>query len=153
MEVNMFRFVPFVFRLILLLVVIGGLLMGGYAVYNSGLSNGYAQGIAANPQLEGQTAPQSSVPYMPYAPYGMRPFYGPHFGFFGFPFFGFFCLAFLLPLIFFGLFRPWGWRRHAWYHHGWGPQGPDDKDRPWGGPPWQHGEKPAAEPPVAEKAE
>jgi hypothetical protein len=153
MEVNMYRFAPFVIRFTLALLLIAGLFVGANALYRAGLSNGYAQGLAASAQTAPgeQIVPRDAAPLDPYGrnfypPY-YRPFYGPHFGFFPFPFFGIFCLALLLPLFFFGLFRPW--RHHAWGQHG--PHG-------WDGPPWmKHAEpeKPgegAGQPPVAPAA-
>src|SRR5512143_2076033 len=108
-------------RVIVVLVVIGAIAGLGYYAYTAGVANGLAQQVAT------QGGQNQTQPVMPY-PYYWHPFFGfgPGFGFLG-------CLIplFLLFLIF-GSLRflfwrgPWGMRRH-WHHGG-----------PWG---WREGEE------------
>lgn len=124
----MFRERNFVWlRVIGALILLAGLVAGGYLLFQAGQAQGYALGAASGNNGGAQAAPSApgAVPAPPYA-YGPGYGYGywrPHaFGFF--PFFGGF--GCLIPLLFFFLFfgllrfvfwghRPWGWR------HGYGP--------------------------------
>ena len=129
----MFRF-GLLFRLLLALLVIGGLVAGGVAIYRIGWAQGYqASAILSNNKTTAPAAPVApyyGYPFMPY--YG----YGPGFGLpFLFPLFG---IGFFLLFIFFisGLFR-FGMHRH-WAHSDqgrwegrrgpWGPYGSEGKE-------------------------
>ncbi len=69
----MYRFVPFVIRTTLALLLIAGLFVGANALYRAGLSNGYAQGLAASAQTAPgeQIAPQGAALGAPH-PRGRR---------------------------------------------------------------------------------
>lgn len=132
----MSRGVSFAIRFIFFLVLLGGLALGAYAVFNAGQAQGYALGIAQAGAETGELAPGGLPPYA----YGYYPHWRP-FGFFGgfgllvLPFFGLLTFLLLARLV----FRPWGWRygypgRHGMPPHGWHPG--------WGAP-WQPGDKPA----------
>lgn len=110
---------------ILLLVL---LVAGGFAIYRTGVMQGYALGVTAELGNVPGAAPEVPALVMPYLyarPYGG---YGP-----GFPPFGGFGFIFplFLGLLFFFLlirliFRPWGW--------GW--SGPHAYWKQYGPPPW-----------------
>lgn len=117
-----------VLRVLLFLLIIGGLIAGGVWLYNSGQAQGYALGLAANDKAP--AAPSQALPGQGYYPgYFYGPGYGPWFGrAHFFPFFGlfFFCG---IPLLFIFLISG-AIHRHGWRHHGW-------EGRPVGGP-WEH---------------
>jgi hypothetical protein len=101
----------FLLRLIMTLLIAGGLVAAGVLLYHSGFTNGYnAAVLAADASGKGGTTP---IPYNGYLPYYPG---------FGFPFFSllapfglFLGLGFFLFMIFIvsSVFRLWGWRRWA----------------------------------------
>jgi hypothetical protein len=102
----------FVVRVLTTLVVIGLLIIGGFAIHRIGWSQGYVAGQLAAGGEEGAAAP--------YAPYSFgHP--GRYFGFAPFPFgAGLFLTVGLLILLLIGIgriFRFWAWRMTG------GPQG------------------------------
>ncbi len=116
----------FLFRFLLALLIIGGLLAGGVAIYRLGWAQGYQTSVL----LSGKTgAPgQPAFPAVPYYGYPMMPYYyGPHFGF---PFFPLIGIGFFLFFLFIigGLFR-FG-MHHRWSHAGQGPW--EGHGGPWG---------------------
>jgi hypothetical protein len=141
-EVKMFRF-GFLFRLLLALLIIGGLVGGGVAIYRLGWAQGYQTAAVLANKTGTQAAPAvPAVPYYGY-PYGypIGPFgygYGPRFGFpFIFPLVG---LGFFLLFLFFigglfrfGMHRNWAQGGQGYWHGrggpwGWGPQGPQGSE-------------------------
>jgi hypothetical protein len=120
----MFRF-GFLIRFLLALLIIGGLVAGGVALYRVGWAQGYQTGVL----LSNKTA-APGVPAVPYYGYPMMPYYGygPGFGFpFIFPLVG---IGFFLLFLFFigGLFR-FGMHRH-WANAGQGHW--EGRGGPWG---------------------
>ncbi len=120
----MFRF-GFLFRFLLALLIIGGLVAGGVAIYHLGWAQGYQTSVLLSNK--------SPLPAAPYYGYPIMPFY-PAFGFpFFFPLFGIgFFLLFLFMiggLLRFGMHRRWAEHSHAghWQGHG-GPWGWEDKE-------------------------
>jgi len=124
-----------VFRIFLGLLTIGLLAGAGASLYHLGVSHG----LAVAPQLADRL-PQGApvVPYIPYGPWGFRPF-GWGFGFLGlfFRVLFFFGFVWLISRLFFwgcwgggGRGRRWEQRRQMldeWHRraHGWGPnEGP-----------------------------
>jgi len=124
----MFRF-GFLFRILLALLIIGGLVAGGVAIYRLGWAQGYqASALLSN---KSGTAVQPALPGMPYYGYPMMPYYGYRPGF-GFPFFPLIGIAFFLFFLFIigGLFR-FGMHRHwAQAQAGHGPW--EGRGGPWG---------------------
>ncbi len=115
----MFRF-GFLLRFLLALLIIGGLVAGGVALYRTGYAQGYQ--TAAMVLANNKAAAPGVPPVMPYYGYGYPFVY--HWGF-GFPFFfpligiGFFLLFFFLigGLFRFGMYRRWahaGGGRWVW---------------------------------------
>jgi len=135
----MFRF-GFLFRFLLALLIIGGLVAGGAAVYRLGWTQGYqAAAVLANKTGAPAAPALPAVPYYGY-PYGypMMPYaYGPRFGFpFIFPLvgIGFFLLFlfFIGGLFRFGMHRRWAQGEQGYWHGrggpwGWGPQSGEGK--------------------------
>lgn len=140
----MFRFGSILWRVLLIVFILGGLAFGGFTLYRLGAAQGYA---AAAQSDDGAPAPDQVMPfYRGYPGYGYgMPYH--HFGFFFPPFFGLLCLFGLLPLFFFGMarmfFRPY------WYRHG--PHGWDGG--PWDPPPWMKEEGKGEEKPEADSKE
>jgi len=139
----------FVFRLFAALVLLGLIAVGGYMVYQAGISQGVAQAPAVATAISkaaenGQSMPMYGPSYGYPHPYGFE--YGHRFGFFP----GGICFSIFFIFLIFGLlrvvfFRPW--MHHRWHGDGhWG--------RKWEGgvPPmfdkWHkraHGEEPKEE--------
>jgi hypothetical protein len=112
----MFRTGSIVFRLILALVLIGGLAAAGYMLFQSGQAQGYAMGLAASGK---EVSP--AVPAMPMMPYYPGYFYRPHFFFFPFgPLLGLLFWGFLFFFIVGRVFRRGHWHG-AGPHHGYPP--------------------------------
>lgn len=108
----------FVIRLVLALLILGGLAAAGYSLFQAGQTQGYALGLAASGE-----GIQSAAPFAPYYP---GHFYRPHFFFFpfGFLFWGF------LIFLFLGLvFRRRHWNGTGW-HHGYPPPWVKDPQAP-----------------------
>ena len=114
-------------RLIMTLLIAGGLVAAGTVLYHSGFTNGYnAAVLAVNASGKTGTTP---LPYNGYLAYG--PLYGfPFFSLFA-PFGLFLGIGFFFLMIFVvsGLFRLWGWRRWA-HQSGMGGFG-HHHDAPW----------------------
>jgi hypothetical protein len=121
----MFRAGSFFVRLLVVLLLIGGLAAGGAALYQAGQAQGYALGIAA---ADGdQLAQPPAAPFYP-GYYMPRPFFFPlwaPFGIFfsiGMFFLFFFMVGGLFRFLFWGRFRGRGpWRHHP-YGSGWAPE-------------------------------
>jgi len=131
----MFRF-GFIFRFLLALLVIGGLVAGGVAIYRTGWAQGYQTGVALSTKAGAPAVP--AVPVVPYYGYPYMP-YGPGYGY-GFSFFPLVGIGFFLLFIFFigGLFR-FGMHRH-WAHGGAGHW--EGRGGPWGWEGKEHGKGP-----------
>jgi hypothetical protein len=110
---SMFRTGSFIFRLVLALVLIGGLAAAGYMLFQAGQAQGYALGIsAAGKEI------QPAAPMMPYFP---GYYYRPHFFFFPFgPLLGLLFWGFLIFFIAGRVFRHRHWQG-AGPHHGYPP--------------------------------
>ena len=104
------------FRLFLTLLLIGGLVAGGIALFNTGWSQGYAAGTLS--VVPAGADGGAVAPRLPYA--YVVPYYGSGFGGFGFfnPFGLLFGIGFFLFFFFVigSLFRIGRWRR--WSGHG-----------------------------------
>ena len=129
----MFRF-GFLWRILMIMVIIALLAGAGVATYRSGFAQGYQTALITAGKAGSGTIPQ--LPYV-YPPFGFHPWLGfPGF----FPFFGalvgigFFLLIFFLisGAFHFAFSRHWA-KRGEWGH---GPYGPG----PWGYGPygWRH---------------
>ncbi len=119
----MFRF-GFLFRLLLALLIIGGLVAGGVAIYRLGWAQGYQTSVLLSSKTGAPAQP--ALPAVPYYGYPMMPYYyGPHFGF---PFLPLIGIGFFLFFLFIigGLFR-FGMHRR-WAQAGYGPWGWHDKE-------------------------
>lgn len=135
-----------VLRVLSILVLVAILVGGGYWAFNAGLSQGYAQGLAASGS--GVTTPQvpaapGAYPYYPgYGRWG----WGPHFFFPFFPLFWVFGL-FLVFFVIGGIFRRAWWGRHYYGPHGpygpYGPYGPHPEPGQQPQPGQPEGEKPS----------
>ena len=129
-EVKMFRF-GFLFRFLLALLIIGGLVAGGVAIYRLG----YAQGYQTSALLSNKTT-APAAPVAPYYGYPIMPYFWPGFGFpFFFPLLG---IGFFLFFFFIigGLFR---FGMHRRWAHGSGPGHWEGHGGPWG---WEGREHP-----------
>ncbi len=124
----MFRF-GFLLRFLLTLLIIGGLVAGGVALYRLG----WAQGYQASVLMSGKAgAPAQPVLPAPYYGYPIMPYYG--WGF-GVPFFPLIGIGFFLFFLFiigglfrFGMYRRWAQAGHGpWEGHG-GPWGWHDRE-------------------------
>ena len=117
----------FLFRLLLAVLIIGGLVAGGVAIYRLGWAQGYQTSVLLSNKTGAATQP--ALPAMPYYGYPMMPYaYGPGFGFhFFFPLVGIGFFLFFLFIIG-GLFRFGMYRR--WAHEGHGPW--EGRGGPWG---------------------
>jgi hypothetical protein len=111
----------FLFRFLAGVLILLLLAFGGYALVQTGISQGYALGLQA---AGAETAP-ALPPVGFYPAYGFAPFWG-----FGLARFliGLFIFFILLRL----LFLPWMFRWGRWGGHGRGKWG----HRHWGPPPW-----------------
>ena len=135
----MFHRGHFVLRILVTLLLIGGLIAGGAALFRAGQAQGYALGVAtAGKEITAQPqtapgAPGSAMPgpFYPRGPFAYGYGYGPHFMPFFMPF-GFFGIGLFLLFLFLigGAFRMFAFRRHMMWRHN-GPEG-------WNGP-WGHG--------------
>ncbi len=96
-------------RLILTLLVVGGLVAAGVMLYHSGFTNGYTAAVlAANAAGKAGASPLPYNGYLPYGPgYGFPFFFNPFGLCLGIGFF--FMLIFLVS----GVFRLWAWRHWA----------------------------------------
>ena len=127
----MFRF-GFIFRFLLALLIIAGLVAGGVAIYRMGWVQGYQTSTLLS-NKSGAPA-QPALPAVPYYGYPMMPYgYGPGFGLhFFFPLVGigfFLFFLFIIGGLFrFGMHRRWAQAGHGpWEGHG-GPWGWHDKE-------------------------
>ena len=127
----MFRF-GFIFRFLLALLIIGGLVAGGVAIYRLGWAQGYQTSLLVNNKAGAPAQP--AMPVVPYYGYPMMPYYGygPGFGFHFFPLIGigfFLFFLFIIGGLFrFGMHRRWAQAGHGpWEGHG-GPWGWHDKE-------------------------
>jgi hypothetical protein len=123
----------FFWRFLLGLLLIGLLAAGGTALFRAGWAQGYQ--VAA---ISAASGAEGSVPaplYYPYMGYGYRPFFGP------FGLFGLVGMLFLFFILFGGLFRMWGWRRHA-MHGKWEEGHMPPWAREWKERHERHGEEP-----------
>ncbi len=110
----MFRF-GFLFRFLLALLIIGGLVAGGVAIYRLGWAQGYQTSVLLSSKAGAPAQP--ALPAVPYYGYPMMPYYyGPHFGF---PFFPLIGIGFFLFFLFiigglfrFGMHRRWAQAGH-----------------------------------------
>jgi len=121
----MFRF-GFLFRFLLALLVIGGLVAGGVAIYRLGWVQGYQASILLSNKTAAPAAPYYGYPIMPFYPAFGFPFFLPLFGI------GFFLLFLFVigGLLRFGMHRRWAEHPGAgrWEGHG-GPWGWEGKER------------------------
>jgi hypothetical protein len=109
----MFRTGTFIVRLVLALLIIGGLATAGYMLFQTGQAQGDALGLSAS----GKEI-QPVVPAMPYYP---GYFYRPHFFFFPFgPLLGLLFWGFLIFFVAGRMFRHRHWHG-AGPHHGFPP--------------------------------
>jgi hypothetical protein len=110
-----------VFRIVLLLALVGAVIGVGVLAYNAGMTQGYA---IATVRASGETA---MAPYPAY----MQPYGWPWAGFGGLFCFGFLAFIVILFLVF-GAARAYS-RRGYWGGHGW-------HHGPWGAPPGKESE-------------
>lgn len=113
----------FWWRAILALLIIGMLAVGGWFLYQAGISQGYVTAQASAAAGASSTVPQSAVPAPVFSPYAYYPYHGWGFGPFG-------AIAFCgsILLLFFiigGIFSFGRNRRRCW--------------SPWYGGPWHGG--------------
>ena len=132
----------FTFRALMAIILIGLLALGGYAIFQAGVSQGYSAAIIEGLDGVEGIAPRGGFGFAPYR-YGYGFGFSPFFGFLGliFRFLIFFLvIGFIFRLLFFR--RTWGWHGRRWRHKDWAAHWEKYQGGP---PPWMDRRDPAPE--------